>query len=80
MEIKVTSGNVRLDFTEAVISQPLLEINAEVRSGNLVITTKPGIAVDTDVISESGAAGQPHGMNNLAGVGTATGTALPIAA
>ena len=38
-----------------------------------------GIAVDTGVISGSGAAGQPHGIIGLAGVGTATGTALALA-
>jgi hypothetical protein len=51
MEVKVTSGHVLLDFTEAVISHPLLSINAEVRSGHLRIVTKPGIEVDTDDVS-----------------------------
>jgi hypothetical protein len=48
MEVKVTSGNIRLDLTEAVVTHPVLDIQAEVRSGNLIIVTKPGIAVDTD--------------------------------
>lgn len=48
LEIKVTSGNVRLDFTDAAMAYPVLDIDAEVRSGNLVIITKPGVAVDTD--------------------------------
>jgi hypothetical protein len=48
MEIKVTSGHVRLDLTEAVITQPSLDIEAEVRSGHLRIITRPGVAVDTD--------------------------------
>jgi hypothetical protein len=48
MEIRVTSGNVKLDFTSAVIANQLLEIDAEVRSGNLIIITKPGVAVETD--------------------------------
>lgn len=48
MEVRVTSGNVKLDFTSAVITSQLLEIDAEVRSGNLIIITKPGVAVDTD--------------------------------
>jgi hypothetical protein len=51
MEIQVTSGNVRLDFTEAAISQPTLAIDAQVRSGNLLIVTKPGIVVDTDDVA-----------------------------
>jgi Domain of unknown function (DUF1707) len=48
LEIKVTSGHVRLDLTEAVITHPVLDIDAEVRSGHLSIITRPGIAVDTD--------------------------------
>lgn len=48
MELKVTSGNIKLDFTEAVFTHPVLEIDAEVRTGNVIIITKPGVAVDTD--------------------------------
>ncbi len=48
MEVKVTSGNVRLDLTEAVITHPVLDIDADVRSGNLKIITKPGVGVDTE--------------------------------
>jgi hypothetical protein len=51
MEIRVTSGSVRLDFTEAVITQPVLEIDAEVHSGSLTLITKPGIVVDADDVS-----------------------------
>jgi hypothetical protein len=50
MEVRVTSGAVKLDFTEAVITQPSLQIDAEVRSGQLILTTRPGIAVDADDI------------------------------
>lgn len=48
IEVRVTSGNVKLDFTQAAFSQSTLEIDAEVRSGNLIIITRPGVAVDTD--------------------------------
>jgi hypothetical protein len=48
MEVKVSSGEVRLDLTDAVISEPVLRIDAEVQSGRLKLITKPGIAVDTD--------------------------------
>ncbi|HEY9244684.1 MAG TPA: DUF1707 domain-containing protein [Streptosporangiaceae bacterium] len=51
MEVRVRSGSTRLDFTEAVITQPTLEIEAEVRSGALVLITKPGITVDLDDVS-----------------------------
>jgi hypothetical protein len=50
MEVRVTSGAVKLDFTEALISQPSLEIDTEVRSGQLILITKPGIAVDADEV------------------------------
>jgi hypothetical protein len=48
MEVRVTSGSVRLDFTEAVITQPTLRIDAGVHSGHLTLVTKPGIVVDAD--------------------------------
>ena len=33
MDVKVTSGHVKLDFTEAVITQPSLKLDIDVRSG-----------------------------------------------
>ncbi|HZR52316.1 MAG TPA: DUF1707 domain-containing protein [Streptosporangiaceae bacterium] len=51
MEVKVTSGSVVLDFTEAVIAAPMLRISAEVRSGHLRLITKPGIVVDADDVA-----------------------------
>jgi hypothetical protein len=51
LEVRVTSGNVKLDFTQAAISHPVLEIDAEVRSGNLVIITRPGVLVHTDDVT-----------------------------
>ena len=55
LEVKVTSGHVLLDLRDAVITQPALRIDAEVRSGHLTLVTKPGIVVDTDdVVVRSG--------------------------
>jgi hypothetical protein len=51
MEVKVGSGDVKLDFTDAEVSWPILHIDASVRSGNLTLITKPGIIVDTDDVS-----------------------------
>jgi Domain of unknown function (DUF1707) len=51
MEVRVASGHVTLDFTEAVITQPSLPISAEIQSGALTLVTKPGIVVDTDSVS-----------------------------
>jgi hypothetical protein len=55
IDLKVTSGHVTLDFTQAVITQPDLHIDVEVRSGHVTFITKPGIMVDTDdVVIRSG--------------------------
>jgi Domain of unknown function (DUF1707) len=51
IEARVHSGHVKLDFTQAVITGPLLQIDAEVRSGHIVLVTKPGIVVDTDDVA-----------------------------
>jgi hypothetical protein len=51
IEARVHSGHVKLDFTEAVIGQRLLQIDAEVRSGHIILVTKPGIVVDTDDVA-----------------------------
>ena len=51
MDVRVTSGSVRLDFTDAVITQPSLKVDAEVHSGNLTLVTRPGIVVDADEVS-----------------------------
>ena len=51
MELKATSGHIKVDFTEAVITQPTLHIDAEVRSGHILLITKPGIDVELDDVS-----------------------------
>jgi Domain of unknown function (DUF1707) len=51
MEARIGSGHLILDFTEAVITQPLLQLDAEVRSGHVILITKPGIVVDADDVS-----------------------------
>ena len=51
LEVKVTSGHVMLDFTRAIIMQPSLRIDLDVRSGHVVLVTKPGIIVDTDDVA-----------------------------
>jgi hypothetical protein len=55
IEARVRSGHLKLDFSQAVITQPSLQLDAEVRSGHVVLITKPGIVVDTDdVVVRSG--------------------------
>lgn len=51
MEVRVTSGSVTLDFTDAVVSRPSLAIDAEVHSGSLSLVTKPGVLVDADDVA-----------------------------
>lgn len=51
MDLKVTSGHITLDFTEAVITRPTLHIDADVRSGYINLITKPGIVVDADDVT-----------------------------
>jgi hypothetical protein len=51
MDLKVTSGHIKIDFTEAVVTQRVLHIDAEVRSGHILLITKPGIAVELDDVS-----------------------------
>src|SRR5436305_674400 len=51
MEVKVTSGHVLLDFTQAVITQPTLTLNVEVRSGHIRLLTRPGLVVDADDVA-----------------------------
>ncbi|MGO9780069.1 MAG: DUF1707 domain-containing protein [Streptosporangiaceae bacterium] len=54
LDVKARGGSVTLDFTEAVITQPLLRITAEVTGGGLRLITRPGIVVDADDISQHG--------------------------
>jgi uncharacterized protein DUF1707 len=54
MEVKVSSGEVRLDLTDAVIAEPVLRIDADVHSGRLKLITKPGITVDADEVGVHG--------------------------
>jgi hypothetical protein len=51
MEVKVTSGSVLLDFTQAVISQSTLKLDVDVHSGHVKLLTRPGIEVDADDVA-----------------------------
>jgi hypothetical protein len=54
MQVRVTSGSVMLDFTEAVIFQLSLQIDAHVRSGRLTLVTPPGVLADAgDVAADN---------------------------
>jgi hypothetical protein len=51
MEISAVGGSVRLDFTEAVITEPVLRIDVKVQGGTLLLLTRPGIEVDAENVS-----------------------------
>jgi hypothetical protein len=51
MDLRATSGHIKVDFTQAVITQRTLHIDAEVRSGGITLITKPGIVVDMDDVT-----------------------------
>ena len=53
MEVRVNLGTVTLDFTEAVISWPSLEIDADIQTGSLILVIAPGILVSTDDLAIS---------------------------
>jgi Domain of unknown function (DUF1707) len=54
MDVRVTGGSVTLDFTEAVIVQPSLLIDAEVSHSRLTLVTKPGVVVGLDEVAAEG--------------------------
>ena len=52
MEIRLTAGDVKLDFTEALITQDTLHIDVDLGiGGDLTLVTRPGIVVDTGDLS-----------------------------
>jgi hypothetical protein len=54
LDVTARGGSVTLDFTEAVITQPLLRITADVRGGSLRLITGPGMLVEADDIALHG--------------------------
>ena len=46
LEVRVASGRVVLDFTDAVVRHPAVQVDVDVRSGSLVIVTRRGMVVD----------------------------------
>ena len=55
IEARIRSGHLTLDFTQAVITQPSLQLEVDVRSGHVILITRPGVVVDTDdVVVRSG--------------------------
>ena len=53
MELRVTAGSVKLDLTEAVLTQDTLNIDVDLGLGDLLIVTRPGVVVDPDDLQVS---------------------------
>jgi len=51
LDVRTASGKVVLDFTDAVIAHPAVQIDVDVRSGSLVIVTRPGMVVDASNVT-----------------------------
>jgi hypothetical protein len=51
LDIRVGSGKVVLDFTQVTTPHSRIDIDADVRSGSLVIVTRPGVTVDAAEVS-----------------------------
>jgi hypothetical protein len=54
MEVRIKHGHVTLDFTDADITSPTLQIEAEIHHGNMNLVTRPGIVVNTDDLAING--------------------------
>jgi hypothetical protein len=54
MEIRLTFCDAKLDFTDAMITHSVFDIDVDLRiGGNLILLTRPGIVVDTDDLTRS---------------------------
>jgi class 3 adenylate cyclase len=51
LDINVGSGAVVLDFREAVIAGPELQIKVQIASGTLKLITRPGVTVNVDALT-----------------------------
>jgi DUF1707 SHOCT-like domain len=51
LEVENRHGNVVLDFSSAIISQPTLELSISVGHGNIVLMVPPDVIVDLDGVT-----------------------------
>jgi Domain of unknown function (DUF1707) len=51
LTVEARHGNVLIDFSAAVISEPTLDLAISLGHGNIVLTVPPGVVVDTDGIA-----------------------------
>jgi Domain of unknown function (DUF1707) len=48
IQLQITYGRVTLDFTQAILSWPALQIDVQAHNGSVTLVTRPGIMVGTD--------------------------------
>jgi hypothetical protein len=51
LDIEARHGNVVIDFTVAIISEPALDLSVSIRHGNLVLIAPPDVTVDVDSLA-----------------------------
>jgi hypothetical protein len=51
MVVEARHGSVVIDFSEAAISQPALELTVSIHHGNMVLIVPPEVTVDTDNVT-----------------------------
>ncbi len=51
LTVEVRHGNVAIDFSAAVISQPTLDLEISIGHGNIVLIVPPEVVVDVDSVS-----------------------------
>jgi hypothetical protein len=51
LTVDARHGNVVIDFSNAIISQPTLDLSISLGHGNIVLIVPPGVAVDVDNVA-----------------------------
>jgi len=52
--VEARHSNVSIDFSEAIVSQPTIELSVSVAHGNIVLIVPPEVVVDVDSIATRG--------------------------
>ncbi|GII04352.1 hypothetical protein Pta02_63600 [Planobispora takensis] len=51
MEVEIGSGHAILDFTQAVLTHPAMDLSVAIGSGRLLLIVPPGVAADVDSVT-----------------------------
>lgn len=69
LRIEATGSNVRLDFTEAIISTAVVEIDVAVRGSSVRLVLPPGASADLGGVSLTGSSARNRRVPTMAGAG-----------